>query len=390
MRPTERFVVDVPDADVEDLRDRLRRTRWGDDPGNEDWAYGTPRSYLEPLVRYWAEEYDWRRHEDAINAHPHARATLDGVRVHYLHRRGVGPAPMPLLLTHGWPWTFWDFAKMIDPLTNPAAHGGDPADAFEVVVPSLPGFGFSSPLTRTGVGAGATAGLWRSLMRDVLGHRRFGAMGGDFGAVVTQRMAQEDDGALVGVHLTRYRRPAGTAGVAASVAGPDDYGPDEAGDHARDQAGATLVASHLAVHSHDPQTLAHALHDSPVGLASWLLERRRAWSDGELDDVYTRDELLTTISLYWFTRTIGSSMRYYRDTALEGPAPAGRIDVPVAIGVLPRDVSALPRRHAEEDTDLRRWTRFPRGGHFGPAEVPELLVEDLREFFRPLRAAAEQ
>lgn len=385
----ERFTIETPAGDLEELRRRLSSTRWAADPHNVDWKYGTSRSYLEPLVRYWIDEFDWRAQEAKMNRFEHYRVELDGVPIHFLYRRGVGPAPMPLLLTHGWPWTFWDYAEMIEPLADPAATGGDPADSFDVIVPSLPGFGYSSPLTVPGIGAVATARLWRRLMREVLGYERFAAMGGDFGAVVTQRMAHDFPWDLIGVHLSRYRRPAGVAGVGVSVAGPQDYGEDEAGDFERDRAGAALTASHLAVHSNDPQTLAFALNDSPVGLASWLLERRRNWSQcgGDLESVYSRDQLLTTVMIYWLTGTIGSSMRYYWESAREdAPPPANpRIDVPLAVGVLPGDVSALPRRHAEEDTNLRRWTRYPRGGHFGPAEVPELIVEDLREFLRDLR-----
>ncbi|WP_216892296.1 epoxide hydrolase family protein [Nocardia alni] len=385
----ERFTIEAPDNDLADLRRRLLATRWADDVDNEDWRYGTSRAYLEPLVEYWAHGYDWRAHEARMNEFEHYRVDLDGVPIHFLYRRGAGPAPVPLLLTHGWPWTFWDFEKMIVPLTDPAAVGADPADSFDVVIPSLPGFGFSSPLRAGGVGSAVTAGLWRRLMREVLGYRRFAAMGADFGAVVTQQMAYDFPDDLIGVHMSRYRRPAGVPGLGLSTAGPDDYGPDEAGDYERDRAGAALTASHLAVHSQDPQTLAFALHDSPVGLASWLLERRRNWSQcgGDLESVYSRDELLTTVTLYWLTGTIGSSMRYYWETNRQKTsAPADPyIRVPVGIGVLPGDVSAPPRRHAEQDTDLRQWTRFPSGGHFGPAEVPELIVRDLREFLRPLR-----
>ncbi|WP_345527676.1 epoxide hydrolase family protein [Nocardioides endophyticus] len=385
----QRFTIDVPEAVLKDLRHRLAATRWSDDPGNDDWRYGTSSAYLRSLVEYWLDGYDWRAHEARMNRFEHYRVEIDNVPIHFLRRGGTGADPVPLLLTHGWPWTFWDFAEMIEPLADPAAHGGGPRDGFDLVVPSLPGFGFSSPLTRTGVGAATTAGLWSRLMTEVLGYERYGAMGGDFGAVVTQRLAHERPDELIGVHLTRYRRPSGAAGVAAVTGGREDYGPDEQGDYERDRAGAALTASHLAVHTHDPQSLAIGLHDSPVGLAAWLLERRRSWSDcgGDLESVYTKDELITTIMLYWVTGTIGSSLRYYWETAREDrPLTGGaRIDVPLAVGVLPGDVSALPRRHAEEDTDLRQWTRLPRGGHFGPAEVPDLLVADLRDFFRPLR-----
>ncbi|MCU1483051.1 MAG: epoxide hydrolase [Subtercola sp.] len=385
----EPFRISVDDAVIDDLRARLLATRWSDDWDNDDWRYGTPVSFLKPLVQYWLDEYDWRSHEAAMNAFEQFRVDIDGVPVHFLRVRGQGPSPRPLLLTHGWPWTFWDFAQMIGPLSNPAAYGADAADSFDLVIPSLPGFGFSSPLSRPGVGVAATADLWRKLMRDVLGYSRYGVMGADFGAVVSQRIAHEHPEDLIGAHLSRYRRPAAAGGLGASVVLPEEYAPDEAGDFERDAAGAKLSASHLSVHSADPQSLANALNDSPVGLASWIIERRYNWSDRRagFESVFSRDDLITTVMIYWVTQTIGSSMRYYYETARENRpiAPGTRIDAPLAIGVLPADVNALPRLHAQQDTDLRQWTRFARGGHFGPAEVPELLVDDLRAFFRPLR-----
>jgi pimeloyl-ACP methyl ester carboxylesterase len=386
----EKFTVAFPDEAVEDLQQRLARTRWAPDFGNADWRYGTARDYLESFVEYWRTEYDWRAAEVAINQYDHYRVELDGVIVHYIHQRGTGAAPLPLIASHGWPWTFWDLAAMIGPLADPAAHGGDPADSFDVVVPSLPGFGFSSPLTRTGIGAVATAGLWRRLMHDVLGYPRFGAQGADFGAIITQQLATIRSDDLIGVHLNRYKRPSSFQGVGTGEVSAADYGPDEAGEFERQQAGLPLGVSHLAVNTHDPQSLAYGMHDSPVALAAWLLERRRNWSDsgGDVERAFDREFLATNLTLYWLTETFGSSLRMYWETAKEAPVPlpAGKvIQAPTAIGVLPHDVIVMPRKHAEQDTDLRRWTRFPRGGHFGPAEVPDLLVADLRAFFRPLR-----
>lgn len=387
----EQFTIRVPEAVLEDLKGRLARTRWPSDLGNADWRYGTSRDYLESFVDYWLKDYDWRLAEAAMNRFDHYRVDLDGVPIHFIHRRGNGPRPVPLILSHGWPWTFWDLAEMIDPLADPGAHGGDPADAFDVVVPSLPGFGFSSPLTNTGIGASATAGLWRQLMHDVLGYPRFGAQGADFGAIITQTMAQQRSDDLIGVHLNRYKRPSGAHGVGTGNVTAEDYGPDEEGEWERQQAGLPKGVSHLAVNTHDPQSLAYGLHDSPAGLAAWLLERRRAWSDcgGDVERAFNREFLATTLTLYWVTETFATSLRIYWETAHETPAPVpdgGKvIEAPLAIGVLPRDVIVMPRRHAEEDTNLHRWTKYPRGGHFGPAEVPELIVADLRGFFRPLR-----
>jgi pimeloyl-ACP methyl ester carboxylesterase len=389
--PAERFTIAIPQEALDDLRTRLIRTRWSNDVGNEDWTYGTPRTYLEPFVEYWLNEYDWRVHEAAMNRFEHYRTVLDGIPIHFLHRRGTGPRPIPLLMTHGWPETFWDFSEMIDPLADPAGHGGSAADAFDVVVPSLPGFGFSSPLSKAGVGAAVTVGLWRRLMREVLGYDRFGVVGEDFGAIISQRLGEDHSDDLIGVHLNRYQRaPNMMGGKAGEELQLSDYGPDEIDDYKHTLTTMQLRVSHFTVHTSDPQSLAYGLDDSPVALAAWLLERRRNWSDcdGDIEKVFSRDQLITTIMLYWLTRTGGSSIRFYWETAHEAsraPSPGKAITAPTAIATLPADLLALPRKHAEEDTDLRSWKRLPRGGHFGASEVPDLLVDDLREFFRPLR-----
>lgn len=384
----ERFEIAVADEVLEDLARRLRATRWPTDPGNEDWRYGTNRRWLEELVAYWLDGYDWRAQEAALNRFDHYRVTLDGVPVHYLHRRGVGPDPMPLVLTHGWPWTFWDFGGVIEALADPASHGGDPADAFEVVVPSLPGYGFSTPLTRTGVTVRTTAALWVRLMADVLGHQRFGAHGGDWGASVSAQLGHEFPEHLVGVHLSLpvLMKVSYYSGLRA-----EDYGPGEEGWFDRMQRRMATAASHVAVQSQDPQTLAYALNDSPVGLASWLLERRRLWSDhqGDVFDALSRDFLLTSVMLYWVTGSIGSTMRFYWENwrqprrLVHDRTPS--IEVPTAMAVFPNDLVFVPRRLAEEHTNLARWTEMPRGGHFAAAEEPDLVVDDLRAFFRPLR-----
>jgi pimeloyl-ACP methyl ester carboxylesterase len=295
---------------------------------------------------------------------------------------------VPLILTHGWPWTFWDFERVIRPLADPGAFGGDPADAFDVVVPSLPGFGFSSPLGVTGIGPFQTADLWVRLMRDVLGYDRFAAQGGDWGAIVTAQLGHAHADSLLGVHLSL---PALLGGVLGRLKA-EDYGPGEEGWYEQMQTRmAQTAASHLAVHRLDPQTLAWACHDSPVGLAAWILERRRNWSDcdGDVERRFSKDDLLTTMSIYWFTETFVSSVRYYREALLAGWRPAHdrrpRIEAPTAIAVFPRELILVPRSVAAQESDLRRWTVMPSGGHFAPAEEPELLVEDIRASFRPLR-----
>jgi len=386
----EQFTIAFSDEAIADLQARLQRTRWPVDPGNLDWKYGASRAYLEQFADYWRGEYDWRVHEAAMNRYDHFRVTIDGVTIHYLYRKGVGPAPKPLILTHGWPWTFWDLAEVIDPLADPGSFGADPADAFDVVIPSLPGFCFSTPLTKTGIGVITTAKLWRRLMREVLGYEHFGAQGGDLGATVTQAMAQQSSDDLIGIHLARYRRVNGPL-MPTGVVKPEDYGPGEEGHWERHHAAQPLVTSHLTVNTHDPQSMAFGINDSPVGLAAWLLSRRRNWSasKGDLESVFSREFLATNLTLYWLTECFPSSIRLYWESNYEPPIPvlkAGKlIEAPVAIGLLPDDTMVMPRRHAEEDTNLVRWTMFSHGGHFGPAEAPDDLVADLRHFFRSLR-----
>ena len=384
----EPFTIAVPDSVLEDLQQRLDRTRWPRDPGNDDWRYGTNRAWLQDLVAYWRDGYDWRVHEAEMNRFEHFRVVLDDVPIHFIRRRGEGPAPIPIILTHGWPWTFWDFAGVIDALADPAAHGGDPADAFDVIVASLPGYGFSVPLERTGVTVRTTAALWVRLMREVLGYDRFAAHGGDWGASVTAQLGHEFPEHLIGVHLSLpvLLRVSYYSGLSA-----EDYAPEEAGWFEKMQTRMATAASHVAVHTADPQTLAYALNDSPVGLAAWILERRRAWSDhtGDVYDALSRDFLLTNVTLYWVTESIGSTMRYYWENwrqsvrVVHDRIPA--IEAPTGMAVFPNDLVFVPRRLAEEYTNLVHWTVMPRGGHFAAAEEPDLIVEDLRAMFRALR-----
>ncbi|MBM3679056.1 MAG: epoxide hydrolase, partial [Actinobacteria bacterium] len=359
---------------------------WADDFGNERWAYGVERGWLEETARYWADEYDWRAEEAAINRLPQYRLEIDGVPVHFVHVKGKGPAPMPLVLTHGWPWTFWDWKDVIGPLADPAAHGGDPADAFDVIVPSLPGFGFSTPLRTTGIGARRVAELWVTLM-GALGYDRFAAAGGDWGAIVTAELGHAHADHLTGVYLTLPQIP----GINLRDVKEEDFAPDEAWMWQRSVEARPTIMSHSSVHIHDPQTLAYALCDSPVGTAAWLWERRRNWSDcdGDVAGLFGRDFLCTTASIYWLTKTIGTSLRLYNEHFSRGwPVAHDRkpeIPVPTGFGISPKELLMLPRAWAEERTDLRRWTIFPRGGHFAPSEQPQQVIDEFRAFFRELR-----
>jgi pimeloyl-ACP methyl ester carboxylesterase len=381
------YVIDIPDADLDDLRQRLSRTRWPVDPDNVDWSYGVERHWLEEMVAYWLDAYDWRAHEAEMNAVPQFRVEIDGVPIHFMHIRGEGPDPMPLVLTHGWPWTFWDMKKVIGPLTDPAAHGGDAADSFDVIVPSLPGFGFSTPLPRAGIDVRTIGQLWVRLMREVLGYDKFAAYGGDWGAIVTAELGHSHAAHLIGVELSMAVIP----GVNRRDYTASDYAPDEQWMVARHQQSQPLIRSHLAVHTSDPQTLAYALNDSPVGTAAWIWERRRAWSDcgGDVTSVFSRDDLITTASIYWLTGSIASSLRLYREHFARGwPTAHDRrpaIEAPTAFAIFPKELALLPKAVAAQHTDLRRWTVLPRGGHFAPAEQPDLIVEELRAFFRTLR-----
>jgi len=384
----ERFTIAVPDAVLADLGDRLARTRWSPDFANADWAYGANGDYLRSLVDYWLNHYDWRRHEAAMNRFDHYRVRLDGVPVHFIHCKGKGPNPVPLILSHGWPWTFWDWHKVIEPLADPAAFGGDPADAFDVVAPSLPGFGFSTPLAQPGIDAIRTADLWQSLMNDVLGYGRFGAHGGDWGAFVTAQLGHKHADRLIGIHLANG---APLDFFQAGLPDASEYAADEAGLRERTVEFFADGHGYSAIQSTRPQTVSYGLADSPVGLCAWLVEKRRDWSDcgGDVERCYSRDELLTSVMLYWVTESIGTSARYYYEGRLNPWRPSHDrqpvVDAPTGIIRFENDVCYWPRRVMERHYDIRRWTRIPSGGHFAPMEKPDILVDDLRAFFRPLR-----
>ncbi|MDY7225701.1 epoxide hydrolase family protein [Hyalangium rubrum] len=384
----ERFEIHIPDETLTDLRDRLARTRWPGDFANEGWAYGTEQGYLSELVRYWQVHFDWRVQERAINAFSHFRTQLEGVPVHFIHEKGKGPNPLPLILTHGWPWTFWDLNKVIRPLTNPAAFGGDPRDAFDVVVPSLPGFGFSTPLTKTGWNYWNTADLWSRLMREVLGYERYGAHGGDWGSAVTTQLGHKYPEQLIGIHLTMLLP---LAVLTEGFPSPSEYTAEEQAGLQRFQAYQREGSGYSNIQMTRPQTLTYAMNDSPVGMCSWILEKRRDWSDsgGNVEKVFSKDELLTTMTLYWATQSFGTAARYYYEAAHNPWKPSHSrtpvVEVPTAVAALPKEIIQMPKRWAERYFNLQRWTPFPEGGHFAPMEQPERLVEDLRAFFRPLR-----
>lgn len=383
----EPFAIHVSDEVLTDLRLRLERTRWAQDFANDQWQYGTNGRYLGELLQYWRESYDWRRHERQMNELPHFRAVIDEVPVHFVHVRGKGPKPIPLMLNHGWPWTFWDFHKMIGPLTDPETHGGDPADAFDVVVPSLPGYGFSTPLTKPGLNVSSTADLWVKLM-DGLGYPRFATHGGDWGAIISAQLGHKYADRLIGAHITLM---AALDFFTGGGVPPEDFSPQERSWAERNRHFFLAEAGYYALQSTKPQTVAFALNDSPVGLCSWIVEKRRTWSDcgGDVEKRFSKDDLLTTVMLYWVTQSFGTSARYYYEAAHRPWQPAHSrtpvVEAPTAVAVFLNEVVLQPKRWAERYYNLKRWTVFPSGGHFAPMEEPQVLIRDIREFFRALR-----
>ena len=382
------FSVAIPEETLTDLHERLAKVRWPQDFANSQWEYGTNLGYLKELVEYWRDEYDWRAQERAINSFSHYKTTIDGMPIHFIHEPGKGPRPIPIILSHGWPWTFWDFQKVIGPLSDPAVFGGDPADAFDVVVPSLPGYGFSTPLTKTGINFWRTADIWVTLMQDVLGYQKFAAQGGDWGGLIGCQLGHKYADRLFGVHmnlivpLDHYLAPHPDASW---------FAPDEKDWYQGNQHFIEAESGYSAVQTTKPQTLAYALNDSPVGLCAWILDKRRTWSDcnGDVEKRFTKDELLTTMTLYWATQSFGTSARYYYECLHNPWKPSHNrspvVEAPTGISVFTKDVILMPRRWAEGYFNLKRWTVMPSGGHFAPMEEPQLLVEDVRSFFRPLR-----
>ena len=378
------FRIDIPDHQLDDLRSRLRAARWSTPVAGAPWDDGTDLDLMQRLALYWRDGFDWRRQEARLNRLPHVVATIDGAQIHVIHQRGTGPAPLPLILTHGWPGSFAEIEHIIPLLADPGAHGGDRADAFHVVVPSLPGFGFSPPPTERGVSSREIAGLWRSLMEG-LGYPRFAAQGGDIGAGVSAWLARLFPQNLVGAHLNFIP---GSYRPALGDGAPPVTGEEQA---YLDRVAAWLAAEGAYAHLHGtkPLTLAYALTDSPVGLAAWIVEKFRAWSDcdGDVERAFGFDALLTDISLYWFGDALNGSMRLYKENRL-APLAFGageRVIPPLGVALFPREISMPPRSWVERVFEVRRWTTMPRGGHFAAMEQPDLLVEDIRAFFRPLR-----
>lgn len=374
------YRIAVPDAALDDLRQRLERTRWADELPDVGWSYGVPVGYLRELAEYWRSTYDWRAQEAGLNALPQFTTTIDGQNIHFLHVRSPEPDALPLVITHGWPGSIVEFLNVIGPLSDPRNHGGDPADAFHLVVPSVPGFGFSGPTHERGWNTGRVAGAWVELMAR-LGYGRYGAQGGDTGAIVSPELGRLDPDHVVGVHVNNLLSfPSGDPAELAGLGAADQARLAYLERYQREMAGYAIIQSTR------PQTLAHALTDSPAGQLAWIVEKFREWTDPRAalpEEAVDRDLLLTNVSIYWFTATAASSARiYYEGARTWGQLPA-RSAVPTGVAVYPTDTTIRPL--AERDHNVVRWSEFDRGGHFAAMETPDLLVADVREFFRGLR-----
>jgi pimeloyl-ACP methyl ester carboxylesterase len=377
------FRVDIPQADIDDLHERLDHTRWPSELPRVGWSRGVPVGYLKGSVQYWRTGYDWRAHEARLNAYPQFLTEIDGQTIHFLHVQSSEPNATPLMLIHGWPGSFVEFIELIGPLTDPAAHGGDPADAFHLVIPSVPGFGFSTPLSEAGWTHGRIAKAFTELMTR-LGYDRYGLQGGDIGAFEAPLMGQLAPERIVGVHVNAL--------VTFPSGDPADLeGLTEAEQEriARFRNFEQDMSGYMAIQGTRPQTQAYGLADSPAGQLGWILEKFKEWTDPSADlpeDAVDRDHLLTNVSIYWFSNTAGSSANLYYETYHDPSlfAPRERSSVPTGVAVSTTQDIAI-RRLAERDHNIVRWTEFDRGGHFAAMENPGFLVEDVRAFFRGLR-----
>ena len=380
------YSVKISEEVLLDLRERLAHTRWPDEVLDSGWDYGSNLSYIKELVEYWRTEFDWRAQEKSINSLAQFRARVDGTGIHFIHELGRGPDPLPLIITHGWPKTPFEMSKIIPMLTDPDSHGGDAADSFDVVVPSGPGFAFSDRPSAPGTDYWRIADLWAKLMTEGLGYERFGAQGGDWGASVTARLGYSYPEHVTGIHVTFI---AGATifpylGTGARELSETERRFLQERDRWREAEG-----GYSHIQATKPQTLSYGLNDSPAGLAAWIVEKYRTWSDcdGDVERRFSKDELLTNVTIYWVTQTIGSSARLYYET-YRNPWRLGegdRIQVPCAAALFPKDIYHPPREWAERSFNVQRWTEMPRGGHFNAMEEPELLAEDIRAFFRQFR-----
>lgn len=381
------FKIDIPQEDLDDLRFRLEHARWADELAGVGWDRGVPLDYLRELAEYWRTDFDWRAAEARLNAFPQYLTEIDGSPVHFLHVESPEPDATPLLVTHGWPGSVQEFVDVAGPLTDPRAYGGDPADAFHLVIPSIPGFGFSRPLSGSGWDVVRIARAWRELMGR-LGYRRYGVQGGDAGSPISLALGALYPDEVVGVHVNMLMTfPSGDLAELAALS------EDDLKRLALLEKFEIDRSAYMKMMATRPQTLAYALTDSPIGQLAWIVEKFREWTDSTAvpEDAVDRDAMLTIVSIYWLTGTAGSSAQFYYEgaaavRAAASGAPPPPVPVPVGVAVFPRDLFVPIRSFAERDyPSIVRWTEFDKGGHFAALEQPELFTGDVRSFFREIR-----
>ncbi|QLY77991.1 epoxide hydrolase family protein [Clostridium intestinale] len=379
----EPFNIQVSDETLDDLKYKLHHVRWPDHLKYSSWDRGTDIDYLKSLIQYWKEEFDWKSQERKLNDFPQFKCSIDGIDIHFIYKKGKGPNPLPIILTHGWPDSFIRYQKIIPLLTDPASYGRDPKDSFDVVVPSIPGFGFSSPLKRDGINNYIVSKLWAKLMTEKLGYKKFAAAGGDIGSGVTRYLALNHPELLVGIHLTDIgiiRELLSSNNDISKLSEEELNYKKNALKWISDEGG------YMSIQSTKPQTISYGLSDSPVGLAAWIVEKFRGWSDcnGDLQTRFSKDELLTNIMIYWVTNTIGSSANMYYENMNSLP-PMRPIDIPTGLALFPSDILLPPKEWAKRNLNITHLTTMASGGHFTAMEEPELLAEEIRTFFRSYR-----
>ncbi len=376
------FAIRVPEETLADLQERLSRTRFPDQIPDSAWDYGSDTAYMRELVEYWRTSYDWRKHEAELNKLPHFKTEIDGLAMHFVHVKSKEANALPLIVTHGWPGSVYEFMQVVGPLTDPAAHGGDAQDAFHLVLPSMPGYGFSGKTAERGYSIDRVAGVMAELMAR-LGYARYGAQGGDWGASVSTWLGIRDKEHVVGIHLNLMG-----GGPPSGMENPEQGVPQWELKRWRERAAwwSSGENAYGNIQGAKPLTLAYGLNDSPAGLAAWIIEKFRAWSDcgGDVESRFTKDQLLTNVMIYWVTETMPSAVRLYYESRRNRPERP-RVETPTAVAVFPGEIFFSPRKWVEARYNVRQWTEMPRGGHFAAMEEPQLFVADVRKFFRTVR-----
>ncbi len=385
------FKINIKQSILDDLKSRIANTRWTDEIENSKWEYGTSKTYLEELCKYWENSFDWKKQEEYLNSFPHFKTTIDGVGLHYIHQKGESKNSIPLLLTHGYPDSFVRFLKIIPLLTKEDENGF----SFDVVIPSIPGYGFSDIPTEPGMNKKRIAELFSKLITEDLGYNKFVAHGGDWGAGISEQIALYHSESLLGIHLTDIPFEHG-------MNEPKDATSSEKKYFEATKKWQMTEGAYSIIQSTKPQTLAYGLNDSPVGLAAWIIEKFKSWSDndGDIETCFTKDELLTNLTIYWATETINSAMRLYNEAmqammdAMYNPLvklnpfdkTGDKSEVPAAFAIFPKDISTPPKDLADRFFNVQQWTEMSAGGHFAAMEQPELLAEDIRKFVMALQA----